>query len=73
MDTPPVETIAASSITERKDVDVKGTVADVVEEKEVEEEEPAAPVVVRPPHTSPDLSFATEVTLQNTDVQHHVL
>lgn len=72
MDTPPVETIA-SSVTEHGAVDVKGIEADVTEEKEAEEEEPAAPVVVRPPHSSPDLSFATEVTLQNIYVQHHVL
>ncbi|KAG7215281.1 hypothetical protein INR49_020516 [Caranx melampygus] len=63
VDTPPVETIA-SSVTEHEDVDVKETAADVTEEKEVVVEEPAAPVVVRPPHASPDLSFATEGLLR---------
>ncbi len=58
MDTPPVETVV-SSVTSHEDVDVKEKTADVTEEKV---EEPPSPAVQQPPHTSPDVSFASEVT-----------
>lgn len=60
MDVPPVETVVPSE-TLHEDVDIKETAADVIEEKV---EQPPTPAVVRPPHTSPDLSFASEVTSQ---------
>lgn len=56
VDAPPVETIVST----QEDVDVKETAADVTEEEKVEES--PSPAVARPPHTSPDLSFASEVT-----------
>uniref|UniRef100_A0A8D0AU95 Extended synaptotagmin 1 n=1 Tax=Sander lucioperca TaxID=283035 RepID=A0A8D0AU95_SANLU len=65
LDTPPVETIA-SSVTLQEDVDVKGMPADVTEEKVEESPSPAIP---QPPHASPDLSFASEVTSQNSDLK----
>lgn len=58
MDTPPVETVV-SSVAFNKDVDVKKTAVDVTEDKL---EEPPAPAIVQPRHTSPDLSFASEVS-----------
>nr|XP_046239959.1 extended synaptotagmin-1 isoform X1 [Scatophagus argus] len=60
VDAPPVETIV-SSVTLPEDVDVKGTVADVMDEKV---EEPPSPAVTQPPHTSPDLNFAREGLLR---------
>ena len=57
----PVETIA-SSVTLHEDVDVKETAADVTEEKV---EEPPTPAIAQPAHTSPELSFASEVKSQN--------
>ena len=57
MDVPPVETIV-SSVISHEDVDVKETAAEVIEEKV---EEPPSPAMAQPPHTSPDLSFASEV------------
>lgn len=60
VDVPPVETVVPSE-TLHEDVDIKETAADVIEEKV---EQPPTPAVVRPPHTSPDLSFASEVTSQ---------
>ncbi|CAB1459328.1 unnamed protein product [Pleuronectes platessa] len=60
VDTPPVETIV-SSVTSHEDVDVMETAAEVIEEKV---EEPPSPAVAQPPHTSPDLSFASEGLLR---------
>lgn len=62
----PVETVV-SSVALPKDVDVKKTGVDVTEEKL---EEPPSPAVAQPRHTSPDLSFATEVTLHCGDLQY---
>ncbi|XP_034724939.1 extended synaptotagmin-1 isoform X2 [Etheostoma cragini] len=56
----PVETIA-SSVTLHEDVDVKEMPAPVTEEKVEESPSPAIP---QPPHTSPDLSFASEGLLR---------
>lgn len=60
MDASPIETIG-SSVTLPDDAEVKEMAADVIEEKVEESPSPAA---VQPPHTSPDLSFASEVTSQ---------
>ncbi|XP_060926108.1 extended synaptotagmin-1 isoform X2 [Limanda limanda] len=60
VDTPPVETIVSSDIS-HKHVDVKETAAEVIEEKV---EEPPSPAMAQPPHTSPDLSFASEGLLR---------
>ncbi|KAM6947937.1 extended synaptotagmin-1 [Lycodopsis pacificus] len=60
VDVPHVETIA-SSVTLHEDVDVKETAAVVTEEKV---EELPSPAIVQPPHTSPDLSFASEGLLR---------
>ncbi|XP_033482197.2 uncharacterized protein esyt1b [Epinephelus lanceolatus] len=60
VDAPPVETVT-SSVTSYEDVDVKETAADVTEE---EAEESQTPAVAQPPHTSPDLSFASEGLLR---------
>lgn len=57
MDVPPVETIV-SPATLHEAVDVQETVADVIEEKVKESPSPA---ITLPPHTSPDISFASEV------------
>lgn len=65
MDVPPVETIA-SSVTLHEDVDKKEMSADVTEEKV---EELPSPAITQPPHTSPDLSFASEVPSQKRDLQ----
>lgn len=65
VDTPPVETISSSE-TLPEDVKITEKVADVVEEKV--EEPPRPPEVTEPPHTSPDISFASEVTSQ----KHHL-
>ncbi|XP_019132279.2 extended synaptotagmin-1 [Larimichthys crocea] len=62
VDVPPTETVV-SSVTSREDDDVKETAADVIEEK-VEEEESPIPAVAQPPHTSPDLGFASEGLLR---------
>lgn len=59
MDTPPIENIVPS-VTLVEDVDVKETTADVTEEVQ----ESPDPAVLKPPHTSPDISFASEVTSQ---------
>lgn len=58
VDTPPLETVASSE-TLPEDVDIKDMTTDVMEEKV---EESPTPAVAQPPHTSPDLSFASEVT-----------
>ncbi|XP_056293820.1 extended synaptotagmin-1 isoform X2 [Pseudoliparis swirei] len=60
VDVPPVETIA-SSVTLHEDVDKKEMSADVTEEKV---EELPSPAITQPPHTSPDLSFASEGLLR---------
>lgn len=60
VDLPPVETVV-SPATLHEDADVKETVADVAEEKI---EEPPSPAIVLPPHTSPDLGFASEGLLR---------
>lgn len=56
VDSTPLET---SSETLPKDVGTKDIATSVIEEKV---EESQIPAVVKPPHTSPDLSFASEVT-----------
>lgn len=60
VDAPPIETIG-SLVTLPEDTEVKEMAADVIEEKVEESPSRAA---AQPPHTSPDLSFASEVTLQ---------
>ncbi|XP_031701813.1 extended synaptotagmin-1 [Anarrhichthys ocellatus] len=60
VDVPRVETIV-SSVTSHEDVDVKETAAVVTEEKV---EELPSSAIVQPPHTSPDLSFASEGLLR---------
>nr|XP_019941983.1 PREDICTED: extended synaptotagmin-1-like [Paralichthys olivaceus] len=60
VDAPRVETIV-SSVTPHEDVDIKERAADVIEEKV---EETPSPVMAQPPHTSPDLSFASEGLLR---------
>ncbi|KAM7006429.1 extended synaptotagmin-1 [Tautogolabrus adspersus] len=57
VDAPPVETLVSS----HEDVDVKETAADVIEE---ELEESASSAIALPPHTSPDISFASEGLLR---------
>uniref|UniRef100_A0A3Q4HYK0 Extended synaptotagmin-1-like n=1 Tax=Neolamprologus brichardi TaxID=32507 RepID=A0A3Q4HYK0_NEOBR len=56
VDTPPVETIV-SSVTSHEDADAKKEAADSIPD-ETEEESPS-PAITQPPHTSPDISFAT--------------
>lgn len=63
VDTPPVETIV-SSVTLDERVNVKKTEVDVNEEKM---EESHSPAITQPPHTSPDLTFASEVTNQKME------
>lgn len=63
MDTPPVETIV-SSVASHEDADAKKTAAASVPD---EIKESSIPAVTRPPHASPDLSFASEVTSQHAD------
>ncbi|XP_074532053.1 extended synaptotagmin-1 isoform X2 [Halichoeres trimaculatus] len=58
VDTPPVETIAST----HEGVDIKDTAADVIEEEKAEESPSRA--AAEPPHTSPDLSFASEGLLR---------
>lgn len=61
MDAPPPETVASSeSLPE--DVDIK--------EEKVEES--PTPAVAQPPHTSPDLSFASEVTSPSSKLQQKI-
>ncbi|XP_036956344.1 extended synaptotagmin-1 isoform X2 [Acanthopagrus latus] len=60
VDAPPVETIT-SSVTLPEDTDIKETATEVIEEKV---EESPSPAVAQPPHTSPDLSFASEGLLR---------
>ncbi|XP_029990142.1 extended synaptotagmin-1-like [Sphaeramia orbicularis] len=60
VDAPPVETIVSSATLQENAVDVPEITADVTEE----EEQPPSPAVVQPPHTSPDLSFASEGLLR---------
>lgn len=58
VDAPPVETVASSE-TLPEDADIQGMTSEVIEEKV---EEALTPAVAQPSHTSPDLSFASEVT-----------
>ncbi|XP_037535813.1 extended synaptotagmin-1 [Nematolebias whitei] len=60
VDIPPVETIV-SSVTLDERVNVKKTEVDVNEEKM---EESHSPAITQPPHTSPDLTFASEGLLR---------
>nr|XP_015815114.2 extended synaptotagmin-1 [Nothobranchius furzeri] len=60
VDTPRVETIT-SSVTVDEEVNVKETAADVDEEKVEESLSSALP---QPPHTSPDITFASEGLLR---------
>lgn len=57
-----------SSVALHKDADVKKTGA-VTEEKL---KEPPSPAVAQPRHTSPDLGFASEVTLHSGDLQYSI-
>lgn len=61
VDVPPVETIV-SSVTSHEEADVKETAADSIEEEKAEESQ--SPAIALPPHTSPDVSFATEGLLR---------
>ncbi|XP_047438070.1 extended synaptotagmin-1 [Mugil cephalus] len=61
VDVPPVETIVPSEILHEDNVNVKEKTADVAEEKV---EEPPAPAITQPRHTSPDISFASEGLLR---------
>ncbi|XP_035771750.1 extended synaptotagmin-1 [Neolamprologus brichardi] len=61
VDTPPVETIV-SSVTSHEDADAKKEAADSIPD-ETEEESPS-PAITQPPHTSPDISFASEGLLR---------
>lgn len=61
VDTPPVETIV-SSVTSHEDADAKKKAADSIPD-ETEEESPS-PAITQPPHTSPDISFASEGLLR---------
>uniref|UniRef100_A0AAQ5Z1W9 Extended synaptotagmin-like protein 1b n=1 Tax=Amphiprion ocellaris TaxID=80972 RepID=A0AAQ5Z1W9_AMPOC len=56
-----INTILRVNVSVNEDVKVKETAADVIEEKV---EEPPVPVVTQPPHTSPDISFASEGLLR---------
>ncbi|XP_030585516.1 extended synaptotagmin-1-like [Archocentrus centrarchus] len=60
VDTPPVETIV-SSVTSHEDADTTETADDSVQD---EIKESSSPAVTRPPHSSPDLSFASEGLLR---------
>ncbi|XP_041808275.1 extended synaptotagmin-1 [Chelmon rostratus] len=60
VDAPPIETIG-SLVTLPEDTEVKEMAADVIEEKVEESPSRAA---AQPPHTSPDLSFASEGLLR---------
>ncbi|XP_017271509.1 extended synaptotagmin-1 [Kryptolebias marmoratus] len=60
VDTPPVETIV-SSVDLDEEVNVKKTAVDVNEDKM---EESPSPAITQPPHTSPDLTFASEGLLR---------
>ncbi|XP_041835986.1 extended synaptotagmin-1 isoform X1 [Melanotaenia boesemani] len=60
VDTPPVETITSSVILQEK-VEEKESAVDVNEDKV---EESLTPVITQPPHTSPDISFASEGLLR---------
>uniref|UniRef100_A0A1A8FVB5 Extended synaptotagmin-like protein 1b n=1 Tax=Nothobranchius korthausae TaxID=1143690 RepID=A0A1A8FVB5_9TELE len=60
VDTPPVETIT-SSVTVDEEVNVEEPAADVDEEKVEESLSSALP---QPPHTSPDITFASEGLLR---------
>lgn len=68
MDTPPPETVASSE-TLPEDVDLKDTPTGVMEEKV---EESPTPAVAQPPHTSPDRSFASEVTSPSSKLQQKI-
>lgn len=57
-----METIV-SSVALDEEVKVKKAAVDVNEDKM---EESLSPVITRPPHTSPDFTFASEVTTQKT-------
>lgn len=52
-----METVASSE-TFAEDADIKDMTSDVIEERA---EEALTPAVAQPSHTSPDLSFASEV------------
>lgn len=64
-----METIV-SSVTSHEDADAKKKAADSIPD-ETEEESPS-PAITQPPHTSPDISFASEVTPQHTDLQKQI-
>ncbi|XP_007566125.1 extended synaptotagmin-1-like [Poecilia formosa] len=61
VDTPPVETVVPSLPLDEEVHEVKETAADVKEDKV---EESPSPAVTQPPHTSPDLTFASEGLLR---------
>ncbi|XP_036007473.1 extended synaptotagmin-1 [Fundulus heteroclitus] len=61
VETPPVETIVPSVLLDEEVHEAKETAADVKEDK-VEESPVPAPTL--PPHTSPDISFASEGLLR---------
>ncbi|XP_023181320.1 extended synaptotagmin-1 [Xiphophorus maculatus] len=61
VDTPPVETIVPSVLLDEEVHKVKETAVDVKKDKV---EESPSPAVTQPPHTSPDLTFASEGLLR---------
>ncbi|KAK5614739.1 hypothetical protein CRENBAI_018701 [Crenichthys baileyi] len=61
VDTPPVETIVPSVLLDEEVHEVKETAVDVKEHKV---EDTPSPAVTQPPHTSPDLTFASEGLLR---------
>uniref|UniRef100_A0A3B5MUP8 Extended synaptotagmin-like protein 1b n=1 Tax=Xiphophorus couchianus TaxID=32473 RepID=A0A3B5MUP8_9TELE len=61
VDAPPVETIVPSVLLDEEVHKVKETAADVKKDKV---EESPSPAVTQPPHTSPDLTFASEGLLR---------
>ncbi|MEQ2262801.1 hypothetical protein XENORESO_021694, partial [Xenotaenia resolanae] len=61
VDTPPVETIVPSVLLNKEVHEVKKTAVDVKEHKV---EDSPSPAVTQPPHTSPDLTFASEGLLR---------
>lgn len=67
MDALPAETVGPS-VTMYEEADLKEPAADVTEEML---KEPPSPGVVQPPHTSPDLGFASEVNELITDLKSY--
>lgn len=58
VDVPSVETLVSSATLHEDDVKVPEVIPDMTEEKR---EKSPSPAITLPPHTSPELSFASEV------------